>query len=242
MLTLESLRKKAEQASDLTEQARKRAERCRDYFDSKQYTAAEEVALKRRKQPLVWENLIRNKVNSVVGVEMQGRVDPRALPRQPDDQQAADLATMALVYVDDLTRFDTTRSEVARNMAIEGFGGVEVVVKQRPGGIDPDIIRLRWEEIFYDPFSREADFSDAEFMGVQKWLHIDRALEYCRPFAGGRPDDELRGMLEASLTLGGSTYDDRPDGQTAWGDKKGKRVKLAYMYYRSEGQWFLALF
>lgn len=243
MLKLESLRKMAEQASDLTEEARLKSTRCRDYYDSNQLTSAELAALKRRKQPIVWENLIRRKVDALVGLEMQGRVDPRALPRQPDDQQAADLATMALVYVDDLTRFDNARSRVAENMAIEGYGGVEVVVRERNGGIDPDIVRLRWEEIFYDPFSREADFSDARYMGVQKWMNIETAVEYCRPFAGGKQDAEIEEMLTASLTLGGTTYDDRPQGQTStWGDRKGKRVKLCYMYYQSGSQWNLALF
>lgn len=242
MLALEALRRKAEQASDLTEEPRRRAERCRDYYDNNQWTTAEKSVLKKRKQPIVGENLVRRKVDSLVGLEMQGRVDPRALPRMPDDQQAADLATMALVFVDDISRFDATRSAVAYNMAIEGYGGVEVTVRQRGGNVDPDIIKLRWEEIFYDPFSREADFSDASYMGVQKWLHIDAAIEYCRPFAPETPEDELREKLEASLTLGGSTYDDRPNGESAWGDSKSKRVKLAYMYYRSQGQWFLALF
>lgn len=243
-LPVSVLKRMADDAVDLTSAARDSAEKARDYYDGYQLAAAEEAALKRRKQPPVVINRIRRKIDAMIGLEQKGRVDPRALPRTPDDEQAADLATKALVFCDDITRLDAKRSAFAYNLAIEGFGGVEVVVRENKGALDPDVVRLRWEEIFYDPHSRELDFSDASFMGVQKWMDMEAALEFCRRFVPEMDDQALSGLLETSMSIvDGGTYDDRPRGSTrTWGDKRKGRVRLAYMYYRHRGEWWLALF
>lgn len=243
MLQIDALKRMADDGASMMETSREQGQTARRYYNSQHYTAADLAILKRRKQPIVWENLIRRKVDALVGLEMQGRVDPKALPRQPEDEEAAEIATRALVFADDIARFDQKRSQVVYNLAIEGCGGMEVVVRQSGDQIDPELIRLRWEEIIYDPFSREADFSDAQYMGVVKWVSVAQALEILRPYAEGMTEEALAGMVEASLSIGGATYDDRPSGEAAsWGDKRGKRVKIAYLYYRHEGTWHLAAF
>lgn len=241
-LDIAALRQMVDHAADLTVEAREQSERCRDYYDSHQLTTEELAVLKKRKQPPLVINRIKRKIDSMVGLEQKGRVDPRGLPRNPDDEDAADVATKALVFADDITRFDTKRSAMCYNLWIEGYGGVEVTVKERNGQLDPDIVRLRWEEIFFDPYSRELDFSDACFMGVQKWMTVDAALDIARDYDHGMDDDELRAIIEAPLYTA-DTYDDRPRGEArSWGDRKKKRVKIASMYYLHGGQWCFALF
>lgn len=238
------LRSMVDTASDMTEESRTQSERDRDYYDSIQLTPSELAVYKKRKQPPLIINRIRRKVDAMVGIEQKGRVDPRALPRNPQDEAAADIATKALVFVDDITRFDVKRSAFCYNLAIEGTGGVEVCAKPGRQGTDPDVQRLRWEEIFYDPYSRDLDFGDAEYMGVQKWMALDAALAFCKGYGGKLSDDEITAMLEQSMyNRNGETYDDRPAGHagTRWGDEKKRRVKIAYMYYKRDGGWRLAL-
>lgn len=242
-LSFADIKRMVEQSADLTASARARSEQCRDYYDSKQWTSEEVSVLKKRKQPVLTINRIKRKVDSIVGIEQKGRVDPRALPRNPQDEGAADIATKALVYVDDITRFDALRSQFCYNLAIEGYGGVEVNVRQRNGQHDPDIIRLRWEEIFYDPYSRELDFSDASYTGVQKWMALDKAVSFAAGYSPETDRAVLEELLQNAMEGTGDTYEDRPRDEQphAWGDKKKRRVKLAYMYYQHEGQWWLAL-
>jgi hypothetical protein len=243
-LPAKDLVKMVDYASDEMDEAREQSAKCRRYYDHDQLTAVELAILRKRKQPPLIINRIQRKVDAMVGIEQKGRVDPRALPREPGDEDAADIATKALVFVDDVTRFDTHRSAFCYNLAIEGYGGVEVNVRDRQGQKDPDIIRLRWEEIFFDPYSRELDFSDADYMGCQKWMSLSKAREFCRGYNPDMPDEELDALLNSSMNVTSSTYEDRPTNasRSGWGDPKTKRVKLAYMYYRHEGDWRLTLF
>jgi hypothetical protein len=244
MLELSQLKSMAERATDLTSDAREASERDRDYYDSFQYTAEEEAVLRKRKQPIVTINRIKRKVDAMVGIEQRGRVDPVAQPRNPQDEEAADLATKALRFVEETQRIDVKRSAAFENLIVEGYGGVEVIAEEYNGQMDVCIKRLRWEEIFFDPHSREKDFSDAAYLGVLKWMSLDAAMEYASAFWQG-DRDELESILDTGADgVAGETYEDRPqrEGGMAWADKRLKRVRVAQMYYKREGQWHLAIF
>ena len=241
-LPLETLRTMAEGASDLTQEARTASEQCRDYYDNHQWTAEEIATLRKRKQPIVTFNRIQRKVDAMVGIEQKMRTDPRAMPRNPQDEEAADIATKALVFVDDVTRFDQKRSLAFENLLVEGYGGVEIIVEQKRGKFEVVVNRIRWEEIFYDPHSREKDFSDAAYMGSMRWMTLDTALSlYEGSYTGELPlEDILKTGMSAAAN--GETYEDRPYKQAFWADGRSKRVRVAQMYYKHKGTWYLAIF
>lgn len=240
---LNKLRTMVEQATDLTSQAREASERDRDYYDGHQWTAEEIAVLNKRKQPIITINRVQRKIDAMVGIEQQGRVDPVAYPRTPQAEQAASVATEVLTFVDDNTRLDAKRSQAFETMIVEGYGGVEVAVEEKRGKYEIAINRLRWEEIFFDPHSREKDFSDAAYVGVMKWMTIDAALEM---YAGTVEKDKLVEMLDQSMKnpQDGETYEDRPfeTNSFRWSDRRQKRVRIAQMYYKKGGQWNLSIF
>ena len=106
--------KQFEEAENLTRPAREKSELCRDYFDDKQHTEDEEKALRDRGQPVVTFNEIKPKVKTMLGLEKQTRKDPKAFPRNPDDEDAARAATDAIRYVCDDSRWDDKRSRAER--------------------------------------------------------------------------------------------------------------------------------
>lgn len=241
MLELAQLKSMAERATDLTSDAREASERDRDYYDGFQWTAEEEAILKKRKQPIITVNRIKRKIDAMIGIEQRGRVDPVAYPRNPQDEEAADLATKALRFVEETQRVDVKRSNAFENLIVEGYGGVEVIAEEYNGQIDVCVKRLRWEEIFFDPHSREKDFSDAAYLGVLKWMSLDAAMEYASQFYQG---DDLEDILDTGADgTAGETYEDRPQREgMAWADKRLRRVRVAQMYYKRGGQWHLAIF
>ena len=236
------LRKMVEISIDETAPARELSERDRDYYDGYQWTPAEQAVLRKRKQPVITINRIKRKIDAMVGIEQRGRVDPRAYPRNPQDEAAADAATKALVFVDDDTRFDSKRSAAFENVLVEGYGGCEVIVEMKRGRPEVVINRLRWEEIFFDPYSREKDFSDAAYTGCMKWMTIDAALELYGAVYQGEGD--LGELLEKTMKFAqDTTFEDRPATQVSrWADQRQKRVRIAQMYYRKGGIWCLAIF
>ena len=118
MLELATLKTMIERASDLTEGDRILSEKDRDYYSGHQLTDGQLAEYKRRKIPPIINNRIQRKIDAMVGIEQNGRTDPRAFPRAPGDEQAADIATKALVFVDDITRFDQKRSEAFENLLV----------------------------------------------------------------------------------------------------------------------------
>ena len=234
-----------EQAADLTQTARAMSEQDRDYYDHHQYSADEVAVLQARRQPILPNNAIQKKIDALVGIEQQGRTDPRAYARRPGGDAAAEAATAALVFVDDATRFDQKKSYVFENMCIEGYGGCEVVVEEKRGQFWVAINRLRWEEIVFDPHSREKDFSDAAYMGYMKWMSKDAAMTALAPIYDGTAD-ELSTLLDASMRnpQDGETYEDRPfeSNSFRWSDKRQKRVRVATLYYLDKGVWHLCIF
>ena len=113
-----------EESEEATRESREKAERDRDYYDEKQWTADEIKKLEDRGQPAITYNRIKRKVNAMMGLEKQTRKDPKAFPRTPADEQASHAATDVLRYVCDDNRWDDKRSECGKELAIEGDGYV----------------------------------------------------------------------------------------------------------------------
>lgn len=223
-----------EESEQVTYYARKEAERARDYFDGKQLTDAELNELKKRGQPAIVVNRVRRKIQWLRGLEIKQRTDPKAFPRTPGDEQAAEAATDALRFVADNTRFDRKRSMVWGDMLIEGYGGVEVVHKPTRKGVEIVVNRYPWDRLFYDPYSREHDFSDARYLGAVVWQ--DKA-ELLAEYPGKKAMIEQ--MQENARAT--ETYDDRPR-QGLWYDTKRNRVRVVLMWHRIKGEWHYCKF
>jgi hypothetical protein len=222
------------QASD---NGRAEAEKARNYLDGNQFTAAEVNALKKRKQPITPENLIRPKIEALCGLERQGRVDPQAYPRVPSKQDDADAATDALRYVEQDQDLDIKKSRVFENMLVEGMGGVEVTVRKlRNGVIDPYVVRIAWNRLYFDPHSCEEDFSDAAFTGYVTWMDFNKALAKW-------PDKKA--VLTQTRTGGVSssfdTMDDKPKWAN-WYDSRRKRIRINTHYYLEDSVWHKCVF
>lgn len=223
-----------EEADDATRQAREKAERDRDYYDGKQWTSAEESALKKRGQPVVTFNRIQRKVNFLKGLESQTRKDPKCFPREPGDDGSANAATDALRYVVDANDWDHIRSEAFESILVEGTTAIMVGAKNGREGIDPEIVFIPWDRYFYDPHARKIDLSDKSYDGIVTWMDLEDAKV--------RWPDRIDILTDTwQRASQSSTYDDRPKFQL-WADYKRKRVRVVEMYYKLAGEWTKCVF
>lgn len=253
-LTVADLVRMFEESEGASMNAREESERDRDYLDGKQYTADELKEYEKRGQPPTVDNRIKTKVDYLVGLEKQQRIQPKAMPRTPQHEQDADGASQGIKYVTDEEDYDEKRSGVWRNMLVEGSGGISVSVAPSkyskpmqpqqmmattamtpPQEMDIKIRRVAWDRMFADPHSCETDYSDAGYLGVVVWMDEDDALDQYKdnPDAADIIADTM-GSVTAS-----QTYDDKPI-YSVWADRKRKRVRIVCMWIKRAGEWHFA--
>lgn len=220
-----------DEAEESTVKSREEAEQSRDYYDGKQLTDAEISTLEDRGQPPVIDNKIKDKIDTLLGMEIEVRTDPKAFPRTPTHEGAAEAATDGIRFVADNNFLPQIKSEVGNNMFVEGTGVGSVSVDKK------GVVRVKhimWDRFFYDPHSRRKDFADGKYMGEAIWLDLDDAK---RKYPGN--EDAFDATLADADTKYDKTYGDKPEAK--WVDPKRKRVRVVEIYYK-EAVWMRALF
>ncbi len=231
MTDLSMVQEQVEKFLTDTADARSLSEKCRDYFDHKQWTEQEVKKLKSRNQAPIVVNRVRPKVKGLVGLYNVRNSDPKAFPRTKKHEKAAHAVTDALRYVADKNNLSYLRLNVAEEFFVEGYGGAVVNVEQRKNGeIEITIEHIPWDRIYFDPHSRKKDFSDARYKGMYLWMHVDEVKE---KFPGADID-----ALLASNGHTDETTEDRP----RWTDSKNKRVRIAVHFYLHGGKWCMCIF
>lgn len=204
------------------------------YYHGSQWTDEELHKLGLRNQPPIVNNRISLKIDGIVGVVDRLRQDPKASPRTQAYAEGAEIGTAAVREVLDANRWESLRQQVSQDLAIEGLGGLERDVEPDHDGQPNTVLRrVVPETFFYDPRSIQADFSDARYMGVYKWVDLDAAIELI-------PDreDDLRSSVDKT---GGTDTLAQQDWEKNWYDSRLDRVKLVEVWYKQRGAWRFAI-
>lgn len=211
------------------------AEKCRDYKDGNQLSGEERKALRKRKQPPVIDNKIQDKCDTLIGIEQQTRTDPKAYPRTPEHEKAADAATDALRYVKDDNSFTEVTTAAYENLIVEGLCAGEVIVEKRKDKYAQVCMkRIRWDRLYYDPHSLELDFSDANYKGFFTWMDTPKA-ESMWPKKKGVIGECFAGSERTE----GDTFDDKPRFMVTSG--KRSRIQIFTVYFRENEKWMRAV-
>lgn len=205
----------------------------RRYYHGAQWTEEERRELENRRQPPVTNNRISLKIDGIVGVVERLRQDPKAQARHKLYAAGAEIGTACVREVLDANAWNSLSSEVAQDLAIDGLGGLERDIETDIDG-QPNIVlrRVAPETFFYDPRSVKADFSDARYMGVYKWMDLDAAIEML-------PDREED--LKAAVDRSPAGSLGLQDWEKLWYDTRLKRVKVVEVWYKFRGGWRFAL-
>lgn len=184
---LDKLKKFWREWVDVYGDARDQSFRDQEYYDGDvkgtgwgQWTQEQLAKLSGRNQPPTTRNHVARKVHAVAGVEQRSRAEPRAYPRTPKDQKAAEVATDSLRFAKERARLNVTSELGLLDLLIAGYCGSEIE------GVKDALAEthLEWRDIAFDPLSRRHDFSDARWLATGKWLDADAAKEN---YAGPEP-------------------------------------------------------
>lgn len=236
---MKDLRKRFDEARDLSAEARKRQQKDRDYYDAfdqakGQLNSDVRATLKMRGQPAIYTNRIRPAIDGILGVLEAGKTDPRAYPRNPNGEKAADVASKTLRYIADVARFDQTKLDCAENFFIEGDCAAII----ESAGQDITVSQIRHEEFFADPRSKRPDFKDARYMGFAQWLATDFVQGiYPEAYAAmGNP------LESANIAVFEETWGDRPENASRWIDSKSGRILVVSLFYEKAGNWYRCVY
>lgn len=204
----------------------------RHYYHGDQLTAAQLQTLKERGQPATIRDKASRKINGVVGLLERMRQDPKAYPRTPKHEEGAETATGAIRYVLDANNWPALAASEARDGAINGIFGCEIdLITGDQGDPDVGLNEVDNDTFFYDPRSFRYDFSDARYMGVAKWVHIDVAKEMF-------PEKETEIDSLVSTGTGAETWQQR-DREMKWTDSNEKRIFLVEHWHIHKGEWMV---
>lgn len=229
---LEDVKRKATNAMDMLDQARRAAEVYSSYYDGKQWTDEERRVLENRGQPALVFNHVKPAVNAIIGIVERGKTDPKGWGRTPQDQESAEVATDGLRYVADASRYNQKRRDALKDFLIWGIcAGITEIGDEAEIGLK----RIRPEEFFYDPYSRDVDFGDARYMGIAKWMDERDVIDLY-------PDKEKEIRQSFELITSNDTFGDRPKDGWAWADSKKRRVMCFELYHRKGVDWYRCVF
>lgn len=231
---VERMRKMFDEARDLTDTARRDQQTDQDYYDGPaQLNGEVRTILKARGQPPIFDNRIAPAIDGILGVLETAKVDPRGFPRNPGDQAASDVCTKTLRYIADISRWQQVKLDCAEDYLKHGLTAAIVEYDGRLITVE----QIRWETFFYDPRSRKADFKDAKYLGIAKWMYDDEVLAAYPERARFLGD-----LTSASDTAIDQTFEDRPADQIRWVDKRHRRLLVVEMYCRHGGKWTRTVF
>ena len=218
-----------------TEEPRAISEKCRDYYDGKQWTDEQIEELQKRKQAPVVNNRIKVKQNGLLGLMALRRSEPKAYPRNQKDSDtgAAEATTDGLVYAADRVSLNSVMTNAADNFFCEGYCGIHIPVEvTRRGDVEVVVEKIEWDRIFFDPYSRKPDFSDSRGKGFKVWMDEEDIEDMF-----GEVEEDVFSEPETSQE---DFFDDKP----MWFNKSGKRKRhlVATHYFKWKGQWYYAIY
>lgn len=209
------------------------AKKCRDYKDGNQWTEAEIKVLKKRKQPVITDNKIQDKVDTLMGLEKQQRTDPKAYPRTPEHEEAAEAATDALRFVADSCDYQrSARKPAIENLIVEGWCYGEVYVDKKSKDRKVCMEHIRVDRGYHDVRSLRSDFADKEHCGYFTWMDADQVKAKWKDKAGA-VDSAFVGM--GSVPGTDTEHEDKPNRYVEVG--KRNRIQVFTHYHKKDGVW-----
>ena len=147
-----------------------------DYYDHLHYRPDDaQVLIDRGQAPLVF-NESRQTIDWICGMEKRMRKDYKILPREPNDEQNAEIKTKCVKYTDDVNRTQWHTSRAFKQTATAGIGWLEEGVNPDP---EAEMIfsgSEDWRNVIRDSRARDFDMQDARYLFRRKVTDLDYAL------------------------------------------------------------------
>ncbi|HAS6385914.1 TPA: portal protein [Vibrio vulnificus] len=214
------------------------------YYDGDQLSPKVREKLEERGQPTTVHNLIAPTIDGVLGMEAKTRTDLLVCADDPDEQMElmAEAVNAEFSDVARLGRLDKARSEAYASMIKSGVGFVEAYRNPNPFGPKYKIKPVPRDEMFWDWFSTEGDWSDCRWAMRMRWMDIDELatlvpdkasiLEYAKKDWKGFIDVENLEGLDPHLTSAHQAFNNWSRDHSEYLSHNRERIRLQVVYVR----------
>jgi hypothetical protein len=214
------------------------------YYDGDQLPSELLGKIKELGLPEVMHNLIAPAIDGVLGMEAKTRTDLLVLADDPDDEMEllAEAVNAEFSDVARLSRLDSARSDAYASQIKCGIGFVEVYRNPNPFGPRYKIKNVKRDEVYWDWFSTEPDWSDCRWVMRQRWIDVDelaslvpskaKILELAANDFVGFVDTDLVDGHDPSLVSAWEEHSSWTREQTEYLSQNRKRIKLQIIYVR----------
>ncbi|KOR97283.1 portal protein [Vibrio vulnificus] len=214
------------------------------YYDGDQLSPKVREKLEERGQPTTVHNLIAPTIDGVLGMEAKTRTDLLVCADDPDEQMELMAEAVNAEFSDAarLGRLDKARSEAYASMIKSGVGFVEAYRNPNPFGPKYKIKPVPRDEMFWDWFSTEGDWSDCRWAMRMRWMDIDELatlvpdkasiLEYAKKDWKGFIDVENLEGLDPHLTSAHQAFSNWSRDHSEYLSHNRERIRLQVVYVR----------
>jgi hypothetical protein len=244
-ITLKKLKRQFQAACLHEKDWRLRAREWFDYFHGDQIKGEVLTQMLARSQAPIKFNLIKTIVSLLTGQEIQGRTDIQFLGFGNEDELTAELLTEIYRQKNHADDFQYELTESFQDGVIAGRG----VVWEDWDEEEKEIVReyISWKEVYVDPASKKADFSDARHVFRVKWVDVDVAKDMFP-----NESDKFDAMFhsETSEDDGGRPASQKEDyfdeidneGSVRFADGQRQRIKLIEAFWYEGKKVFTGVF
>jgi hypothetical protein len=223
---------------------RPQSDKCADYYDHKQSSAARLQQAIETGEPMVTVNLIQRTINGALGQEAKSRLNWKVSPDSDAFSDVASVLNEKLHEAQREARIDMAISEAYSSMLRTGIGWVEVMRSSDPLSYPYRVQAVHRNEVWWDWRAKNADLSDAEWMVRQRWADLAEVQVRLPKFRelleiGCHSGPIADAMARTILTSSGqfedihSTRRSFSRAQEEWLDNSlRKRVRLYSVYYK----------
>lgn len=147
------------------------------FYDGDQLSDEEKRALKARGQPEVVVNLIKPRIDGVLGDYLGRRVMMRARDRGSSDFDKAKHITEAIRYIEDMNRFDEQEAKVGEDMLIGGIGWYKILLDFDFLEAEIRVSHRNNNDVIPDRRSRRLDMRDGKRLWETVWVEVEDLKE-----------------------------------------------------------------
>lgn len=172
-------------------------------------------------------NIMQQPCNMVTGYQRQHRKNIQLTPVESSDQQGADQWSQLIKTINKQNYIDERFSDACEMSLVEGLNMIQPYLDYNDDPVNGDV-KLKiwsWNSFMVDPYFREPDMSDANFIWFQQFISKEEALLKMPELAS-----EINRMSPYTGTVGRGRFYFLPENYSV---SRNDLLVMSYFWYKS---------